>query len=151
MLLEGRFILKAQINKVWETLLQPETLLSCIPGAEKVDQLDEKTYDCVVKQKVGPVSVRFRFKRILTRIDPPHHLEMEGSGEDTLVKAGHFVQKSSVDLKEISESDVEVSYQSEINITGKLAMFGDRVMRTKAKSVEEEFTAALRKKLEEMA
>ena len=151
MLLEGRFILKAQINKVWETLLQPETLLSCIPGAEKVDQLDEKTYDCVVKQKVGPVSVRFRFKSILTRVDPPHHLEMEGSGEDTLVKAGHFVQKSSVDLKEISESDVEVSYQSEINITGKLAMFGDRVMRTKAKSVEEEFTAALRKKLEEMA
>ena len=100
MLMEGKFSLKAPIQKVWETLLEPETLLSCIPGAEKIERLDEKTYECVVKQKVGPISVKFKFKSILTKMEVPTHMEIEGEGED-IAKAGHFVQKSLVDLKEI--------------------------------------------------
>ena len=149
MLMEGKFSLKAPIQKVWETLLEPETLLSCIPGAEKIERLDEKTYECVVKQKVGPISVKFKFKSILTRMEPPTHMEIEGEGED-IGKAGHFVQKSLVDLKEISPGEVEVSYRTDVNIVGKLAMFGDRIMRAKAKKVEEEFTLALQERLGRM-
>ncbi|OGP57112.1 MAG: hypothetical protein A2162_04575 [Deltaproteobacteria bacterium RBG_13_52_11b] len=146
MLLEGRFRLKAPIQKIWDILLEPETLLSCIPGAEKVERLDERTYDCIVKQKVGPISVKLRFKNVLTKVEPPTHIELEGTGED-VTKLGHFTQKSVADLKEFPGGEVEVSYRSEISITGKLAMFGDRIMRAKAKQVEEEFTKALQQKL----
>jgi carbon monoxide dehydrogenase subunit G len=82
-------------------------------------------------------------------MEPPTHIEIEGEGED-IAKAGHFVQKSIVDLKEISPSEVEVSYKTDVNIVGKLAMFGDRIMKAKAKKVEEEFTVALQKKLKSM-
>jgi uncharacterized protein len=146
MLMEGKLTLKAPIRKLWDTLLEPETLLSCIPGAEKIERLDEKTYDCVVKQKVGPISVKFKFRSIITRMEPPTHIEVEGEGED-IAKAGHFVQKSVVDLREISPSEVEVSYSTDATIVGKLAMFGDRMMRAKAKKVEEEFTKALQERL----
>jgi carbon monoxide dehydrogenase subunit G len=146
MLMEGKFALKAPIQKVWDALLEPKTLLSCIPGAEKIERIDEKTYDCVVKQKVGPISVKFNFKSRLTKIDPPHHLEVEGEGED-IAKAGHFVQKSVVDLRETSKGEVEVSYRTDAQIVGKLAMFGDRIMRAKAKKVEGEFTQALQERL----
>ena len=67
MILEGKFTVKAPIKKLWDTMLKPETLQACIPGAEKIDQLDEKTYDCVVKQKVGPISVQFKFKTTLVK------------------------------------------------------------------------------------
>jgi carbon monoxide dehydrogenase subunit G len=144
--MEGKLTLKAPIRKLWDTLLEPETLLSCIPGAEKIERLDEKTYDCVVKQKVGPISVKFKFRSIITRMEPPTHIEVEGEGED-IAKAGHFVQKSVVDLREISPSEVEVSYSTDATIVGKLAMFGDRMMRAKAKKVEEEFTKALQERL----
>jgi len=150
MLLEGKFTLKAPIERVWEFLLDPSTLLSCIPGAEKIERLDEKTYDCVVKQKVGPISVKFKFKSILTKVDAPHHLEFEGEGED-IGKAGHFVQKSVVDLKETPEGEVEVSYKSDVSIVGKLAMFGDRIMRAKAKKVQEELTQAVDQKFRSLA
>ena len=146
MLMEGKFTLKAPIQKLWDTLLDPGTLLSCIPGAEKIERLDEKTYDCVVKQKVGPISVKFKFKSILSKVEPPTHIEVEGEGED-IGKAGHFVQKSVVDLREISPNEVEVFYKSDVNIVGKLAMFGDRIMRAKGKKVEEEFTKALQERL----
>ncbi|MBP1696743.1 MAG: hypothetical protein H6Q41_1931 [Deltaproteobacteria bacterium] len=146
MLMEGKFTIKAPIQKLWETLLDPETLLSCIPGAEKIERIDEKTFDCVVKQKVGPISVKFKFKSILSKVQPPTHIEVEGEGED-IAKAGHFVQKSVVDLRETPGGEVEVSYKTEATIVGKLAMFGDRIMRAKAKKVEEEFTKALQERL----
>ena len=147
MIIEGSVILKAPIEKLWDTLLEPDTLRECIPGAEKIERVDENTYDCVVKQKVGPISVTFRFKTILTKIEPPTHLEMEGEGVD-IGKAGRFVQKTSIDLKENERGEVEVSYKCNASIVGKLAMFGDRIMKAKAKKVEKGFTAALQKKLE---
>ena len=61
---------------------EPNTLLSCIPGVEKIERLDERTYDCMVKQKVGPISVRFKFKSITTKLDAPNHLEFESQGKE---------------------------------------------------------------------
>jgi carbon monoxide dehydrogenase subunit G len=147
MIIEGKFSLKAPIQLLWDTLLDPETLRSCIPGAEKIERLDEKTYDCVIKQKVGPISVRFKFKNILSEVDPPNHVEMEGEGED-IGKAGRFTQKTTIDMKETEGDEVEISYQCRANIVGKLAMFGDRILMVKAKKLESEFTSALRDKLE---
>jgi len=146
MILEGKFTLKAPIQMLWDTLLDPETLRSCIPGAEKIERLDEKTYDCVIKQKVGPIAVRFKFKNILSKLDPPNHVEMEGEGED-IGKAGRFTQRTSIDMKEIDGGEVEISYQCNANVVGKLAMFGDRILKTKAKKLEAEFTNALKEKL----
>jgi carbon monoxide dehydrogenase subunit G len=150
MILEGRLLFKAPIQKLWDTLLEQETLQACIPGAEKIERMDEKCYDCVIKQKVGPISVRFRFKNILTKIEAPTHIEMQGEGED-IGKAGRFSQRTSIDLKETEGNQVELSYRCDANIVGKLAMFGDRIMRAKAKSVEAEFTAALRDRLKDLA
>jgi carbon monoxide dehydrogenase subunit G len=150
MLMEGKFTLKAPIQKLWDTLLDPETLLSCIPGAEKIQRIDEKTFDCVVKQKVGPISVKFKFKSVLSKVEPPTHIEVDGEGED-IGKAGHFVQKSVVDLRETPGGEVEISYKTDATIVGKLAMFGDRIMRAKAKKVEEEFTKALQERLKGLA
>jgi len=147
MIIEGKFMVKAPIRLLWDTLLDAETLRSCIPGAEKIERLDDKTYDCVIKQKVGPISVSFKFKNILSKIEPPIHVEMEGEGED-IGKAGRFTQKTSIDLKENEGGEVEIAYQCNANIVGKLAMFGDRILKTKAKKLEAEFTAALREKLE---
>lgn len=150
MILEGKLTLKAPIQKLWDTMLKPETLRACVPGAEKIELLDEKTYDCIVKQKVGPISVRFKFKTVLTKVEPPTHVELEGEGED-IGKAGRFVQKTTMDLKEREGGEVEISYRSDANIVGKLAMFGDRIIRAKAKKVEKEFTEALQEKLESIA
>ncbi len=150
MIIEGKFSIKAPIQKMWDTLLKPETLKACLPGAEKIELIDDRTYDCVVKQKVGPISVRFKFKSILTKVEPPTHVEMGGDGID-LGKAGRFTQKTSIDLKETGAGEVEVSYRCDASIVGKLAMFGDRVLRAKAKKIEAEFTQALKEKLESAA
>jgi carbon monoxide dehydrogenase subunit G len=146
MIIEGGFTLSAPIDQLFETLLKPETIMTCLPGAESVRLIDETTYECVVKQKVGPISAKLKFVNKLTKVDRPTHIEIEGAGED-VTKLGHFKQKSVVDLREIHPGEVEIRYKTDVSIVGKLAMFGDRIMRAKAKQVEEEFTKALREKL----
>ena len=149
MLIEGKFNLKAPIQEVWDFLLEPGTLASCIPGAEKVEAIDDKTYESVVKQKVGPISVRFKFTTTLTGIEPPRHLKAVGRGAD-IGKAGIFTQETTVDLSEIAKDEVEISYSSNVSITGRLATFGERIMRAKSKTVGEEFTKNLQQKLKSL-
>lgn len=148
MLLEGKFTLKANIQKTWDNLIKPETLAACIPGCEKMEKKDDKTFETVVVAKVGFISVKFQFTTVLTEIDPPKHLKAVGRGQD-LLKQGNFSQETVVDLNPISQNEVEVSYKSNVSVVGKLATFGDRIMRAKAKELERQFTQNLQKKLSE--
>lgn len=129
MIIEGGFKLKAPIDKLFDFLLKPDTIMTCLPGAESVKLLDENTYECVVKQKVGPISAKLKFVNRLTKVERPTHIEIEGEGED-VTKLGHFKQKSIVDLKDIGNGEVEVTYKTDVSIVGKLTMFGDRIMKT---------------------
>jgi len=146
MLIEGKFTLKAPIQQTWDFLLKPETLAACVPGAEKVELVDDRTFDCLVAASVGAIKVKFQFRVILTEIDPPSHLKAEGSGEE-VNKRGTFTMQLTVDLKELPEENVEVYYRTDVNIVGNLATFGDRIMKAKARQVGVEFADALSRKL----
>ena len=146
MIIEGKFNLKAPAQKVWDELLKADTLAACIPGAEKIVAVDDKTYDCLVKQSVGPISVKLQFQMVLTEKDPPKYVKAVGRGE-ALGKMGTFNVMLEVHLNEIAQGEVEVAYKTDVNIVGKLATFGERIMRAKAKSVGEEITRNLQQKL----
>lgn len=146
MVIEGGFTLKAPIDKLFDFLLKPDTILTCLPGAESVKMIDDTSYECIVKQKVGPIKATLKFVNKMTVVNKPSHIEIEGEGED-MTKLGHFKQKSVVDLKDLGTGEVQVTYKTDVNIVGKLAMFGDRIMRAKAKDTEKEFTKNLQEKL----
>ena len=94
MLIEGKFTMKAPIQQVWEFLLEPGTLASCIPGAEKMEPVDDKTWEGIVKQKVGPIGVKLNFTQTLTEVDPPKHIKAVGRGS-AVGGAGTFTQETS--------------------------------------------------------
>lgn len=146
MLLEGKFTLKTGIQDAWTSLIKPEILGSCIPGCEKMVLIDDRNYDSIVAAKVGPITVRFQFATALTEIVPPTHLKAVGKGQD-LGKHGNFTQETVIELRELSANEIEVSYKSNVAIAGKLATFGDRIMRVKAKEMERDFTRNLQEKL----
>ena len=146
MKIEGSFTMKAPIKQVWDFLLAPGTLVSCIPGAEKMEPVDDKTWEGVVKQKVGPISVKLGFTQSLTEVDPPKHIKAVGRGS-AAGGAGTFTQETIVDLKEIAGGEVEVAYSSNVSLVGRLATFGERIMRAKVDKVGNEFIQNLQNKL----
>jgi carbon monoxide dehydrogenase subunit G len=147
MKIEGSFTMKAPIQQVWDFLLAPGTLASCIPGAEKMEPVDDKTWEGVVKQKVGPIGVKLSFIQSLTEVDPPKHIKAVGRGS-AAGGAGTFSQETIVDLKELAGGEVEVAYSSNVSLVGRLATFGERIMRAKVDKVGNEFIQNLKNKLE---
>jgi carbon monoxide dehydrogenase subunit G len=147
MLLEGQFQIKAPIEKVWESVLDPNTLGTCMPGTEKMEIIDDKTYETVIKQKVGPIKVKLKFKTELTEVRPPNYIKAVGKGAD-VTKLGNFSFDLEMNLKETKKDLIDVSYKSNVSLVGRLATFGERVMRAKSKSVSEEFTKNLQAKLQ---
>lgn len=148
MKIEGKFTMKASIQEVWDFLLKPGTLASCIPGAEKMEPVDDTTWEGIVKQRVGPIGVKVNFTQKLSDIDPPKHLKAVGRGA-AMGGAGTFSQETIVDLSEVGDGEVEVAYSSNVNMVGRLATFGERIMRAKVNKVGAQFIDNLQKKLEE--
>ncbi len=147
MIVEGKFTLKAPLQKIWDEILKPGTLVACLPGAEKIEAIDDRHYNCLVKQSVGPISVKLQFAVELTEVVAPKHVKAVGKGE-ALGKLGTFTMELVVDLNDMGGGNVDVAYTSSVNIVGKLATFGERIMRAKATQVVQDFTKNLQKKLE---
>jgi carbon monoxide dehydrogenase subunit G len=148
MKIEGKFTMKAPIRKVWDYLLKPGTLASAIPGAEKMEAVDDKTFEGIVKQKVGPIGVKLQFTQTLTEVDAPKHIKAVGRGS-AAGGAGTFTQETIVDLKEIAGGEVEIAYSSTVSMVGRLATFGERIMRAKVNKVGEEFITNLKNGLKQ--
>jgi carbon monoxide dehydrogenase subunit G len=151
MIIDGKFTIEAPIQTVWDSLLDPETLGKCVPGTEKMAALDADTYESVVKQRVGPFKVTLKFTTKLTEKRPPQdttsaYIKAEGRGAD-VTKLGTFSTEMEVNLTETSPNNVEVAYMANISLVGKLATFGERIMRAKSKEVGDQFTENLQKRL----
>jgi len=146
MKIEGKFTMKAPIQEAWDFLLAPGTLVSCIPGAEKMEPVDDKTWEGIVKQKVGPITIKLNFTQSLTELDPPRHVKAVGRGS-AAGGAGTFSQETIVDMKEIAGGEVEIAYSSNVSMVGRLATFGERIMRAKVNKTGEQFIQNLQNAL----
>ncbi len=147
MIIEDKFSVKAPIQKLWDSLLDPQIIGPCIPGCEAVEPLNDREYDSVIKAKVGFIAVRFKIKTVIEEIVPYRFIRTVGKGNEQK-KLGHFKQKTEINFNKLSENETELSYRSDVSIVGKLATFGDRILRAKAKEIGKQFAEAVKKRLE---
>ncbi len=147
MLIEEEFNVNCPIQRLFDFLLDIESVGMCIPGCEKVEPINDKEYNSIIKAKVGFMAVRFKVKTVIEEIVPYQLIRSVGEG-DELRKLGHFKQKTQITFKQLSEAETEVVYQSDVSVVGRIATFGDRVFRAKAKELGKEFANAVKSKLE---
>ncbi len=147
MLIEEKFSVKSPVQKVWNSLLDPEIVGHCIPGCETVEPINDKEYNSIIKAKVGFITARFKVRTVIEEIVPYRLIRTAGEGNE-LRKLGHFRQKTIINFTELSENETEVSYSSDVSIVGKLATFGDRILRAKARELGKEFVDAVKRKIE---
>lgn len=147
MQIEEKFSVKAPIQKLWDSLLDPEIVGPCIPGCEKVEPINDKEYESIIKAKVGFIAVRFKVRTVIEEIIPHQFIGTVGEGNE-LRNLGFFKQKTRIHFNALSENETELTYRSEVSIVGKLATFGDRILKAKAKEIGKEFADAVKKQLE---
>ncbi len=131
----GGHSVPAPPEMVWQTLVDPEKLASVIPGCHQLDLVGENEYEAKVTLGVGPVSGRFKARIKLSEMDPPNSVMLSGDLEGPL---GSSRGSGHVSLAP-SAAGTEVTYDYEIEISGKVAAIGGRMLDNATRMVINQF------------
>jgi len=141
-------VVKADPEKVWGFLTDPQSVARCMPGAAITEKLDDKTYAGTMTVKVGPVSSSYRGKLVFESLDEASRTaRIVASGQDVRGKGGADLRLTS-SLKELAPGETEVTAVSEVNITGLLAQMGRGMVLDVSDQMFQLFAQRLRGELE---
>jgi carbon monoxide dehydrogenase subunit G len=141
------FRVKAPIQKVWQFLLDPEKIGFCIPGCEKIEILGENAYRSIIKVNLPIFSITVESETTISEISLSHHLKWITQGQYD-IGSGTFHQETVIDLREISDNEVEVCYAADTNLGGELAGFAEKIVSSMARGLGERFARNIRERLE---
>lgn len=132
----GSRTIQAPIEVVWSALTDPEVLKQCVPGCESVSGSVQEGFDAQVTQKVGPVKAKFKGRVEVDDIVEHQSLTLNGQGKGG--SAGFAKGLAKVQLTSVSDG-VELSYDVEAKVGGKLAQLGSRLIDGFAKKMADQF------------
>lgn len=132
---KGEHVVPADPQKVWETLLDPTKLSAVIPGCHELNDVGENSYSADISLGVGVVKGRFIANIELSDLNPPQSAVLTGGLDGPL---GSSVGKGWVTL-EATEGGTRVSYDYEVEISGKVAAIGGRMLEGAADMIFKQF------------
>lgn len=140
--LQNSFVVPADIETAWKTLLDVEKIAPCMPGAT-LEENDGENFTGKVKVKLGPVSMTYGgAAKFVERDDANHTAVIEGTGKET---RGSGTAKAVVTTKLTEEGPdrTRVDVTTDLTVTGKPAQFGRGVMQDVAGRIIDQFSANL--------
>lgn len=140
--LENSFIVPADIETAWNTLIDVESIAPCMPGAT-LTSFDGENFAATVKVKLGPVTMNFAGEGSFVSKDADAHVavisasgkETKGAGTAGATITATLVQESPTSTKAIIATD--------LTVTGKAAQFGRGVMADVSKRLIGQFAGNL--------
>lgn len=145
MQLGGTYTFAAPVDIVWSALMDPVALAQAMPGGEQLVQVGENQYEAVMQVRVGPVQGRFEGRIELLEIVAPESYRMKVSGQGS---PGFVDGDGTVRLQPLGDGSTLMTYQGDVNVGGKIAGVGQRVMQSSAKSVTRQGLEALDREIQ---
>ncbi|MFQ5986577.1 MAG: CoxG family protein [Thermoplasmata archaeon] len=136
MKLEGTFAVRAGIEKVWETFMDPHGMTPCIPELQRLDIVDPMHHRLAVEVGVSFIKGDFVFDVWIVEAEMPTHakLKVHGKGQGSAIDA-----EGTFELVETGDG-TEMRWQADTHVVGKVANVGSRLLQsTMAKRVQEFF------------
>jgi len=87
---EGKAVVKAPVEKLWNFISTPESIAQCLPGIEEYKVLEGKRTEAKIKMGVGFIKGTFKVNSRVLEEDPQNHrakLLVDGSGVTSAFKA----------------------------------------------------------------
>lgn len=132
MKIEGDFLFNGPQQVVWDIVQDPEVLATALPGAKSLDQVSENEYEGEMNIRIGPVAGVFSGRVTLSDQVPPESLTMtvDGQGKPGFVKgSGH------IELVSQEGDKTLMKYVGDLQVGGRLASAGQRLLDTASKSM----------------
>jgi len=142
--LTGERTFGAPRERVWQFMLDPETLRQCLPGCERLEAVGPDEYEATMQ--IGVALIRGTYQgrvKISDKQEPAsYRMLVEGKGG-----AGQISGEGLLEFDDQGGQTL-VRYSGTANVRGTLARVGARVMQPAAKMVVGHFFDCLAAKLE---
>lgn len=125
--------------QAWAALNDDAVLQSCIPGCESLERTGPDQLSVVVMAAVGPVRARFKAQLQMLEVEAPNRYTVQFDGQGGV--AGFGKGRAAVSLSSVAENRCLLSYSADVQIGGKLAQIGSRVVDGAAQKIIGEFFA----------
>lgn len=147
MKLAGTIDIDAPAQAVWDFVLDPGRLSTCVPGVRDVRQVDDRTFEGTIRASVGPMNGDFSFTSVIVRSAFPDDLGVEITGTDSVTRS---TLRMGVDaaLTARAPDATTMDYRIDVDVKGRLAILGEMVLRATAGAMIGNVTACLRARLE---
>lgn len=147
--LSGDYTFKAPLAKVWEALLDKDSLQKSLPGCQRFDEVGENQYETTLKVGVAAIKGTYNGKVSMADIDLHKHYKLlvEGAGG-----SGFLNGEGTFDLTEEGAGDdikTIVKYNGKANVGGTLAGIGARMLSPVAKKMAGDFFKSMDKIVQE--
>ena len=152
MKLVGSYKLNVKKEGVWKALNDPDILKKCIPGCESFNKESDSAFNATATNQIGPMNATFSGNIKLTNIMENQSYTLSGEGQSSVGFAN-----GSADVKLVEENGITtLSYEVNVNVGGKIAQLGSRLINGVAKKMSDYFfgrfadlVAPIKKKEEE--
>jgi hypothetical protein len=132
MKLEGEYTFDGPQGEVWKIIRDPEVLATALPGTQSLELISANEYTGQMNIRVGPVAGEFSGKILVSNEVPPEHctLTVDGKGKPGFVNGSGDIQLTALD-----NGKTLMKYAGDMQIGGKLASVGQRLLDSASKSI----------------
>jgi carbon monoxide dehydrogenase subunit G len=132
MKVEGEHIFIGTPQQVWDLFRDTEVMAAALPGTRKMDYLGDNKYEAVMNVRVGPVTGEFSGVLVISNENHPHSYTMTVDGRG---KPGFLKGTGDILLVDQGDDGTAMQYTGEVQVGGKLAAVGQRLIDTVSKSI----------------
>jgi carbon monoxide dehydrogenase subunit G len=143
--LEHSFTVPADLDTVWQAVLDPERVAPCMPGAT-LTEVQGSSFAGTVKVKLGPISLLYKGSgEFLETDEQARRLVIKASGKDS---KGNGTAAATVTVSLKAEgANTAGSVVTDLTITGKPAQFGRGMISEVGGRILDTFASCLATKL----
>ena len=143
MRVDGEYVLHAEPEQVWQLLLDPDALASCIPGGQELRLVAPDEYEATVKIGVPAVQGVYSGKVRIIDKNPPKSFRMEVEGRGRL---GSINATGNLELAGTDDRTV-ITYSGDYRVAGLIAAVGQRLFEPMAQMLTSQFFGCMESKL----
>jgi len=138
---------EAPIERVWDFVVDPQRVVTCMPGAALDEVVDDKTFLGTVKVKLGAITTKYKGRVEFADVDAQaHSIQMIAEGRET----GGGTAKGTIDMRVngLPEGPVELVIEAGIDLTGRVMQVGRGMIQGVSHQLFKQFAASAKEILE---